>query len=109
MTAYSELQIWLLMLACGALTLLIRASFIFAQGHYSAPSWFRALMPFVPIATLSALTLPDIALVAHSVDLGPGNAKFWAGVVAIAVAARWRNILLTIGAGFLTLIVLRSL
>jgi branched-subunit amino acid transport protein len=108
LSAYTEGQIWLLILACGLLTVAIRASFIFAQGHYSAPGWFRALMPFVPIATLSALTLPDIALAAGGLDLSFANAKLWAGIVAIAVAAKWKNILLTIGAGFAALVLIRA-
>jgi branched-subunit amino acid transport protein len=33
----------------------------------------------------------------------------WAGLVAILVAALWRNTLLTIGAGFLALFVIQRL
>ncbi len=109
MTTLSHLEIWLLLAACGVTTFLIRASFIFAEGHYSAPGWLRQLMPFVPIATLTALTAPDIALIEGALALGLSNAKLWAGVVAVLVAARWKNILLTIGSGFAALILLRQL
>lgn len=107
MTTLSIGEIWLLMIASGIATFLIRASFIFAEGHYSAPHWLRQLMPFVPIAMLTALVLPDIALVEGSLALGVSNAKFWAGVTAVVVAARWRNILLTIASGFGALVLLR--
>ena len=88
------------MLVCGAITFCIRYSFIAAEGHYQPPTWFRRLLPFVPIA---ALTLPELVLVHGQVALGGGNARLWAGVAAIVVAALWRNTLLTIGSGFLAL------
>ena len=66
-------------------------------------------MKFRTIATLTALTIPDIALIEGALALGLGNAKLWAGVVAVLVAARWKNILLTIASGFAALIVLRQL
>jgi branched-subunit amino acid transport protein len=101
--------IWPVMVAGGIVTFLIRYSFIAAEGHYRAPGWFVRLLPFVPIAVLAALTVPALVLVNGDVVLGAENARAWAGVVATAVAARWRNTLLTIGAGFAALFVLRAL
>jgi branched-subunit amino acid transport protein len=73
------------------------------KGHYQPPAWFRRLLPFVPIAALTALTAPELLLVQGEIVLGLDNPRLWAGVVAIAVAAVWRNTLLTIGCGFLAL------
>lgn len=99
---------WLpLWLACGLLTFAIRLSFIALEGRYRPPSWFVRWLPFVPIAALTALTVPELLLVAGKLDLGAENPRFWAGLVSIAVAARWRNTLLTIASGFAVLALLR--
>lgn len=103
------MNLWWLMLVCGAITFCIRYSFIAAEGHYQPPPWFRLLLPFVPIAALTALTVPELVLVHGQVVLGGGNARLWAGLAAIVVAALWRNTLLTIGSGFLALFALQQL
>lgn len=100
------MNLWVLMLVCGAITFAIRYSFIAAEGHYQPPTWFRRLLPFVPIAALTALVAPDLLLVQGQIMLTEDNPRLWAGIVAIVFAARWRNTLLTIGAGFVVLFVL---
>lgn len=101
---------WLpLWLACGLLTFAIRLSFIALEGRYRPPNWFVRWLPFVPIAALTALTAPELLLVAGKLELSTGNPRLWAGLLAIAVAARWRNTLLTIASGFVALILLRQL
>jgi branched-subunit amino acid transport protein len=100
---------WLpLWLACGVITFAIRYSFIALEGHYKPPGWFVRWLPFVPIAALTALTLPELMLIAGHINVAD-NPKVWAGLIAIVVAARWRNTLLTIGAGFVALWLLRWL
>jgi branched-subunit amino acid transport protein len=103
------MNLWWLMLVCGVVTFCIRYSFIAAEGHYQPPAWFRRLLPFVPIAALTALVAPELLLVHGEIVLGGGNPRLWAGVVAIAVAAFWRNTLLTIGCGFVALLVLQTI
>lgn len=101
------MNIWLVMVACGGLTFLIRLSFIALEGRYRPPYWFVALLPLVPIAALAALTAPELLLATG--DFRPGNPRLWAGMVAIAIAAWRRNTLLTIGGGFAALLVLERL
>jgi branched-subunit amino acid transport protein len=103
------MNLWWLMLLSGAVTFAIRYSFIAAEGHYQPPPWFRRLLPFVPIAALTALVAPELLLVQGDVMLGGGNPRLWAGLVAILVAAVWRNTMLTIGAGFLALFLIQRL
>lgn len=103
------MDLWGLMLLSGVVTFCIRYSFIAAEGHYQPPSWFRRLLPFVPIAALTALVAPELLLVQGEVMLGDGNPRLWAGLVAILVAATWRNTMLTIGAGFLALFLIQRL
>jgi len=101
------MNLWWLMLACGVITFGIRYSFIAAEGHYQPPGWFRRLLPFVPIAALTALTAPELLLVQGDIILGSDNPRLWAGMVAIVVAALWRNTLITLGAGFGALFLLQ--
>lgn len=103
------MTLWWLMLVCGVVTFGIRYSFIAAEGHYQPPPWFRRVLPFVPIAALTALTVPELLLVEGELAFGGGNPRLWAGLAAIIVAALWRNTLLTIGCGFLALFVLQRL
>lgn len=84
----------------GAVTFMIRLSFIGTAGQLRLPSWFRRLLPLVPVAALTALIAPDLVIVGGQIDLGLANPRLIAGMVAIAVAAKWRNTLLTIGVGF---------
>lgn len=103
--SWNLLALWL---ACGLLTFAIRYSFIGLEGRYRPPAWFIRWLPFVPIAALTALVMPELVLVAGHLELA-GNPRFWAGLVAIVVAARWRNTLLTIGSGFAAFWLLRWL
>lgn len=91
---------WLpLWLACGLITFLIRFSFIALEGHFRPPAWFVRSLPLVPIAALTAITVPELLLVGGQPALAD-NPKLWAGLLAIGVAARWKNTLLTIASGF---------
>lgn len=87
----------------GVATFLMRYSLIGLSGRYSlAPGVQRALR-YVPPAILAALIVPD--LVAHTgrIELSLGNARLIAGIVAILVAWRTRNVFLTLTVGMLTL------
>lgn len=99
---------WLpLWLTCGIITFAIRYSFIALEGHVRPPSWFVRWLPYVPIAALTALTVPELLLVGGKLGLGADNPRLWAGLVAIGVAGRWRNTLLTIASGFAAFWLLR--
>ena len=78
-------------------------------------------LSFVPVAVLSAIIVPELMikdgefrmpwfmLVDGELQFVLGNVRFAAGVVAIIVAWRTRNTILTIAAGMLTLWVLQWL
>jgi branched-subunit amino acid transport protein len=103
------MSLWLTLLAVGVLTFLTRLSFIAAEGRYQPPAWFRRMLPFVPIAALTALVAPDLLLADGKLALGLDNARLLAGLVAIAVATLWRNTLLTIGIGFAALLLFQRM
>jgi branched-subunit amino acid transport protein len=95
-----NVNLWLVMVAGGTITFLTRLSFIAAEGRFSVPRWFRAMLPFVPVATLTALVAPALLRPGGSWDISVTNARLIAGVVAVVVAAVSRSVLLTISIGF---------
>ena len=97
------MSLWMVFVGAGLVTFFTRLSFIGLAGRHRLPAWFVALLPCVPIAALTALIAPDLLLVAGSLSIGADNPRLWAGLVAIAVAAWRRSVLLTIGSGFAVL------
>jgi branched-subunit amino acid transport protein len=94
---------WLVLAVGGAITFATRLSFIAAEGRFAVPRWFRAMLPYVPVATLTAIIVPDLARPGGAWDVSAGNPRLIAGCAAIAIAAVSRNVLLTIAGGFVVL------
>ncbi len=94
------MSVWAVILAGGAVTFLTRLSFIAAEGRIAMPGWFRAMLPFVPVATLSAIFAPALLRPGGAWQVSLANPRLVAGAVAIAVAAVSRSVLLTIAVGF---------
>jgi branched-subunit amino acid transport protein len=100
------MNIWLVMLLGGALTFGMRLSFIYLFGRFEIPAMVKRALRFVPPAVLSALIAPALFMPDNTLDLSLSNARLMAGVVAILVAWRTKNTLLTILVGMITLLVL---
>lgn len=100
------MNIWLVMLLGGALTFGMRISFIYLFGRFEMPVVMQRALRFVPPAVLSAIVAPALLMPDNTLDVSLGNHQLVAGVVAILVAWRTKNTLLTIIAGMLTLLVL---
>jgi branched-subunit amino acid transport protein len=96
-------------LCIGLATYMMRLSFMGqATRDRLAPLLERALR-YVPPAVLVALVVPDLVAHAGAVDLTLGNARLWAGTLAILVAWRTRNIPLTLVTGMAALWALSAL
>jgi len=100
------MNIWLVMLLGGALTFGMRMSFIYLFGRFEIPVVVKRALRFVPPAVLSAIVAPALLMPDNTLDVSLGNNQLIAGVVAILVAWRTKNTLLTIIAGMITLLVL---
>ncbi|MFZ1324884.1 MAG: AzlD domain-containing protein [Candidatus Contendobacter sp.] len=97
------MSVWLSMVLCGLLTFAIRLSFIAAEGRVALPPAFRRLLPFVPVATLTALIVPAVLMPHGVLWLAWDNARLFASVAAITIAAATRSVLWTLGGGFAVL------
>ncbi len=99
-------EIWITILAAGALTFLTRVSFIYLLGRWQPPLWLSRAMRFVPPAVLSAIIFPEVLIRNGNFDLAANNLRLWAALVAALVAWRTKNVLLTIAAGMAALYLL---
>ena len=94
---------WLAIVLVGAVTFLLRASFIVFADPHRFPHFFRQALAFVPPAVLAAIVAPGLLLRDGALDPSAGNLRWIAGLVAIAVAARTRSTLATVAAGMAAL------
>jgi branched-subunit amino acid transport protein len=88
------MTLWLTLLGMAAVTFALRAAFLVLQPGIELPAFFRRALRYVPAAVLTAIWAPEVLV---------QNEQLPAGVVAIAVAWRWRMTFATIIAGLLAL------
>ena len=101
------MSLWLTILLAGLLTFGTRLSFILLLERIKVPGWFRRGLRFVPVAVLSAFILPELATHNTTLDLSLRNPQLYAGALAVLVAWRTKNILITILAGMVTLLIVQ--
>jgi branched-subunit amino acid transport protein len=92
----------------GLITYGIRLSLFLLPAHIELPSWLLRALRYVPAAVLSAIILPEMLLPGGSFDLSPGNERLLAGLIAVVVAWRTRNVLWTVVAGMVALWLLQA-
>ena len=100
------MNIWLVFLLGGLLTFGMRFIFIYLLGRFELPETMRRALRFVPPAVLSAIVVPELLIRSGRMDVSLTNFRLLAGVVAVLVAWRTRNTLLTILGGMLALLLL---
>lgn len=100
------MSIWMVFILGGLLTFGMRFFFIYLLGRLELPETMRRALRFVPPAVLSAIVVPELVIRSGQFDFSLTNFHLLAGVVAILVAWRTKNTLLTIVAGMLALLIL---
>ena len=103
------MNIWIFMIFGGLLTFGTRLSFIFLLDRFKVPDWFRRGLRFVPVAVLSAIILPELTSPNNKSFISWRNPELLAGMAAILVAWKTKNVLLTILAGMVALVVFQLL
>jgi branched-subunit amino acid transport protein len=88
--------LWATLFGMALVTYALRASFLVLPPGVETPALVRRALRYVPAAVLTAIWAPELAF-------APGNEQLAAGVVAIAVAWRWRVTFVTILAGLAAL------
>ena len=102
------MNLWLVLLLAGLLTFGTRLSFILLLDHIKVPDWIQRGLRYVPVSVLSAIILPELATHNAALYLSLRNPQFYAGALAVLVAWRTKNVLLTILAGMIALLVFQA-
>jgi len=100
---------WLTMLIVGILTFGIRLSFIVILDRWQPPDLIQRSLRFVPVAILTAIIVPELVMPGGTVDISISNLRMLAGIVAMLVAWKTKNIVWTIIAGMGALLGLQYL
>ena len=103
----SQGWLWVTIIIVGLLTLGLRLSFMVFTGKMQVAPIVQQTLRFVPIAVLSALIAPALFFKNDSLNLSLTNARLIAGIFAILVAWRTKNVLLTILSGMACLLILQ--
>jgi branched-subunit amino acid transport protein len=103
------MNLWLTMIIAGVITYLMRLSLIFLFGHFEIPDWLARALRFVPPAVLTAIIFPELLMPGGQLALSLDNQRLLAGLIAILVAWRTRNAVLTIVVGMLALWVIQTI
>ena len=88
------MTLWLTLIGMALVTFALRAAFLVLPPGIELPAFFRRALRYVPAAVLTAIWAPEVLV---------KNEQLPAGVVAIAVAWRWRMTFATIIAGLVAL------
>ena len=99
--------VWIALVISGALTFLIRLSFIGLLGKWQPPVWARRALGYVPPAVLAAIIVPEV-LVREGV-VAPWSPRLIAALLAALVAWGTKSALLAIVAGMGVLLLLQYL
>jgi branched-subunit amino acid transport protein len=106
-TELSTSAVWLVIVGAGVVTYLLRVSFLLGIDYVDGfPPVVERVLPFFPIAILSALIVPNLLLIDGGLSIGAANPHLLAGLVALVVAWYVENMLATVSAGMITLWVL---
>ena len=103
----SQGLLWVTIIIVGLLTLGIRLSFMVFMGKMRVSLTVQQALRFVPVAVLSALIAPALFFPSGSLDVSFSNIRLIAGILAILVAWRTKNVLLTIFTGMACLLILQ--
>lgn len=93
--------IWLAMIGLGVLTFLIRFSFIALLERWQAPPIVQRALRFVPVAVLTAIIVPELVMSHGVLNTTLLNPRLLAGMVAVLVAWKTKNVILTIVVGMI--------
>lgn len=98
----------LLIAGMGAVTMATRIPLLMLLSRRNLPPALESALKYVPPAVLSAIILPIVFMPSGELDLSTGNASLVASLVAVIVAWRTRNLLLTIILGMAALLIWRA-
>ena len=103
------MDLWLIVIGMGIVTFGIRLVPIVLLGRFEIPLLMQRALRFVPPAVLTAIIVPELLYRNDQLDVSLTNARLLAGLIAIVVAWRTKNALITIGVGMIAMWVLSTI
>jgi len=97
------MSVWPALLGMAFVTYLLRASFLLLPAGVETPPFLRRALRYVPAAVLTAIWAPELLLQKGVLSVALSNERLLAGMVAVAVAWRYRVTFGTIVAGLAAL------
>ena len=94
---------WTIILGLAGGTFLIRSLPLWLYGRARGPKWLERLLRHVPAAALTALIVPSVLYTKIDGAYGLAPARIIAGLAALFIAARTRNVIATLATGMIVL------
>ena len=100
------LYAWLAILGLTAVTVITRSAFLVLGDRFPLPERVQHALRYAPACALSALIAPEVMTSGGALVLDPASPKLAAGLVAVAVMAFSRSMIVTmvVGMGAYTLL-----
>jgi branched-subunit amino acid transport protein len=98
---------WALIVGAALVAFATRAIFILPGSHLRLPATAERVLRYAPAAALMAIVVPDLALTQGALSISIENPRLVAGLVAFALAAATRSVLVTIAGGMAVLTLFR--
>lgn len=102
------MAIWIIIISVGIATYLLRLSSIPLMGRIDVPPSWQRVLRFVPVTVLPAMIAQELVLHSGMPDLSLHNARLLAGLFAVFVAWRTKNVILTIVSGMGVLLIVQA-
>lgn len=102
MLSMPPVWIWLTIIFAIIITYSYRAAFLIFSDKLSFPTWVKKALRFVPAAVIAALVIPKLIYQGGQIQMPwftGGNLRLIAGILAIFVAWRTKNLFITLVSG----------
>lgn len=102
-------EIFFIIMGMAAVTFFTRFASVALFQQTGVPAWFERWMKHVPTGILTALIMPTLLLPKGYVDVSLQNHYLVAGIVSALAAYLFRNVIITMSLGLITMLSLRLL
>ncbi len=102
-----EKEVLLILIGMSLVTFLPRMLPIAILSKVNLPNWFLTWLKYIPVAVLSALLAPTLFMQGNHVALHFSNKALWASIPCFFIAARTKNLFLTVSVGILAMFLLQ--
>ncbi|MNN32655.1 Branched-chain amino acid transport protein (AzlD) [compost metagenome] len=99
----SDWSLWVMFLAVGIGTFVMRLSFVELYGRWRIPTLLSRALVYVPASVLAALVLPAVVYLHGQGEFAFDNPQIPAAIIAAWIAWKTRSTVLTLAVGMAAL------